>query len=130
MKEITSAWLSAADDDLQSLKEILNNENLTNIVAFHAQQAIEKTFKAVLEEYDGVVPKIHNLETLLPKVSKHIIINSDDFDLLEDLDKLYLDARYPGDFGLLPNGKPTRAEADEFSKLALFVYEKITAILK
>lgn len=130
MKLMTSAWLSAAKDDLLSISEIIHNESLTNIVAFHAQQTIEKSFKALLEEREGAVPKIHNLETLLPKVSRHLLIEGADFELLEDLDKLYTDARYPGDFGLLPNGKPTLVEADAFHKLAVLVYNEISSALK
>ena len=130
MKAITSAWLSAVKDDLQAIDEIIHNENLTNIVAFHSQQAIEKSFKALLEEREGVVPKIHSLETLLPKVSCHLSIEGADFELFEDLDKLYTDARYPGNFGLLPNGKPTLAEAEAFRKLAVLIYTEVNNILK
>ena len=39
------------------------------------------------------------------------------------LDQLYLDARYPGDQGLLPNGKPTVREASTFYKIAKEVFE-------
>jgi HEPN domain-containing protein len=130
MKAITSAWLSAVKDDLQAIDEIIHNENLTNIVAFHSQQAIEKSFKALLEEREGVVPKIHSLETLLPKVSCHLSIERADFELFEDLDKLYTDARYPGNLGLLPNGKPTLAEAEAFRKLAVLIYTEVNNILK
>jgi len=42
-------WLKAAKDDLDSIGYIINAEHLTNIVAFHSQQAIEKTFKSLLE---------------------------------------------------------------------------------
>lgn len=128
MKAITSAWLSAAQDDLTLINEILHNESLTHLVAFHAQQAIEKAFKAVLEEFDGSVPKMHILETLLPKVTHHVELGGD-LDLLEDLDKLYIDARYPGDFGLLPSGKPTTAEAKKFYDLAIAIHKIILNVL-
>jgi hypothetical protein len=35
------------------------NEHLTNMVAFHSQQAIEKSIKAVLEEKENHVPRMH-----------------------------------------------------------------------
>jgi len=38
----------------------------------------------------------------------------------ELLNKLYIDSRYPGEFGLLPTGAPTVDEAREF---ALFAHE-------
>lgn len=57
MKKQAESWLQAAKDDLNVIKEILENNELTNMVAFHAQQLIEKSFKAILEEYKGKFPK-------------------------------------------------------------------------
>ncbi len=42
-------WMKAANDDLILLNDIKNNEQITNLTAFHSQQAVEKTLKAVLE---------------------------------------------------------------------------------
>ncbi len=61
MKKQAESWLSAAKDDLDVIKEIIGNEHLTNMVAFHAQQAIEKSFKAVLEEKTAIVPRVHSI---------------------------------------------------------------------
>ena len=130
MKSITSDWMAAVRDDLELIQEIIHNETLTNLVAFHSQQAIEKSFKAILEEYDGNVPRMHNLETLLPKVNRYVVFIDAEIELLEDLDKLYIDSRYPGDFGLLPNGKPTVGEAKKFYKLALLIHEAVAVTLK
>jgi HEPN domain-containing protein len=44
--------------------------------------------------------------------------------LIEKMDKLYIDARYPGELGLLPDGKPTRADAQEFYACAQSVYRQ------
>ena len=44
-------------------------------------------------------------------------------DLLTLLDQLYIDARYPGELGLLPNGKPTAEEAKEFYSLAVQLHD-------
>jgi HEPN domain-containing protein len=128
MNANSSAWLVSASDDLTLIREILHNEILTHLVAFHAQQAIEKTFKAVLEEYDRSVPRIHSLETLLPKVLEYIDLPME-CELLEDLDKLYIDARHPGDFGLLPNGKPSLEEAKGFLELAESIYAVVLSAL-
>lgn len=128
MKSVSSAWLSAANDDLLLIEEILHNEVLTHLVAFHSQQAIEKSFKAVLEEKEGIVPRIHNLETLLPRVACHVDLQGD-IELLEDLDKLYIDSRYPGDLGLLPYGKPTLEDAERFFRLACGIFRKIAGDL-
>jgi len=128
MKPISVAWLSAANDDLVLIQEIMRNETLTHMVAFHAQQAIEKSFKALLEEREGIVPRIHTLETLLAKITRYAVFEAE-LDLLEDLDKLYVDARYPADFGLLPDGKPTVEEAIAFTELAINMHNKIKSVL-
>ena len=57
MREITKNWLEAASLDLESITLILENDRLTGHVAFHAQQAIEKSLKALIEENGDRVPK-------------------------------------------------------------------------
>jgi len=47
---LTREWLKIANDDLLAIEELINNENLTHIASFHAEQALEKVFKALLEE--------------------------------------------------------------------------------
>jgi HEPN domain-containing protein len=44
--------------------------------------------------------------------------------LIEKMDKLYIDARYPGELGLLPDGKPTHVDAQEFYACAQSIYEQ------
>ncbi|MBN2246619.1 MAG: HEPN domain-containing protein [Candidatus Aminicenantes bacterium] len=50
MKPITKEWLDRAEEDLDVAGEIISKEHLTNMVAFHSQQAVEKTFKSIIEE--------------------------------------------------------------------------------
>lgn len=129
MKDITDEWLKAAKDDLDTIEELINKDHLTNIVAFHAQQCVEKSIKAMMEEYEIPFSKIHSLETLIGKLTNKI-----DFDIENDivlkLDKLYLDARYPGDIGLLPDGKPGVEEAKSFLNFAKTFYSNIRKLLK
>ena len=49
MKDATQQWLNSAETDLRTYKRILDDEFLTNIVAFHSQQVIEKCFKAIID---------------------------------------------------------------------------------
>jgi len=122
MKKITKDWLVSAESDLLLIRMILSQENLTHLSAFHAQQSIEKTFKAVVEENDLGFIKTHSLETLFNIVRKSFSPEID-INLLTLLDQLYIDARYPGELGLLPNGKPSAIEAKEFYTLAMQLYE-------
>jgi HEPN domain-containing protein len=82
MKKQAEAWLKSAQDDLLTIEEIIGNADLTYIGAYHAQQAIEKSFKAVLEENLQSVPRIHNLIALREMVEQFVQIdkNSDSFD--------------------------------------------------
>jgi len=38
---------------------------------------------------------------------------------------VYIDARYPGDMGLLPSGKPTIAEAERFILFSEQLFNRI-----
>jgi len=123
MKGMTSDWLLSADSDLLIIKKILDEVSLTHQLAFHAQQAIEKSFKAVIEEYNLDFIKSHSLETLFNIVKERFTINLD-LDLLIMLDQMYIEARYPGEMGLLPDGKPTITEAKAFADFASIVYQE------
>jgi len=52
MKNLTEAWLVAAKNDLDVIDRIIGADYLSHIVAFHAQQSVEKCFKALMEEHD------------------------------------------------------------------------------
>jgi HEPN domain-containing protein len=60
MKKQAQGWLNSAADDLLVVEEIIGNPLLTHMVAFHSEQAIEKCFKAVLEENEASVPQVHD----------------------------------------------------------------------
>jgi len=129
MKKISEEWLKAAKDDLRVADKIIADEALTHMVAFHSQQCIEKSLKAVMEEYGIDLVKIHNLERLLAIVKNHVKIDVN-IVLIEKMDKLYIDSRYPADFGLLPDGKPTIEDAEEFYDAASSVYEVVKTNLE
>jgi HEPN domain-containing protein len=120
MKRATNEWFISAESDLLLIREILEIENLTHLSAFHAQQSVEKSFKAVIEEFDLGFIKTHSLETLYNLVKKKLP-GQLDTDILIMLDQLYIDSRYPGEMGLLPSGKPSLSEAAEFYKFAQLV---------
>ena len=128
MKEITKQWLDFAKADLLNCELIINQEFLTNIVAFHSQQATEKCFKAIIEEEGVKTERIHNLYNLFTKVELYLDFEVD-LNLLELLDKIYLTSRYPGEMGLLPEGKPTLEEAKEMHEFAEYVFSETNKML-
>ncbi len=119
MKTAAEEWLAAARDDLETVTELLSNPRLTHVAAFHGQQCTEKCLKAVLEEHEQDVPNIHNLITLYGRAKEHLPEAVEmDIDMLDRLNQLYIDARYPGERGLLPEGKPSEKEAQQFFHFA------------
>jgi len=129
MKEIAEHWLNAGQDDLRVMTRIAADESLSHMVAFHAQQCIEKSLKAVMEEYELGHIRIHNLARLFEIVRPKMTFDAEPV-LVEKLDKLYIDARYPAELGLLPNSKPTLADARQFCDLAQTVHAAVKAHLE
>jgi HEPN domain-containing protein len=128
MKPITKEWLNAANDDLIAMEVMLGREEITNMVAFHAQQAIEKSFKAVIEEFNLGKFRTHQLENLYAKILP--ILSGFNETILEELDTVYIEARYPGDLGLMPHGKPSVEEVTIYYLEALKIKEQVEAFLK
>lgn len=124
MKKLTEEWLRAAQDDLDVISRIIDEEHLAHIVAFHAQQCVEKLFKSLAEEYGVEIRKIHNLVTLYGKIEDYFE-KEEDLSLLKTLDSLYIEARYPSELGLLPNGRPTLENALQFYAYAKDIFKMV-----
>ena len=125
MKKQAEEWLRYAYIDLLTIKEIITNENLTSAVAFHTQQCIEKSFKAIIELYNKKVPRIHDLRKLWKVIEENRTIGAVEInmDLLDQVNQVYIDTRYPADYGLLPDGTPSSEKAHEFMTLAEEIYD-------
>ena len=129
MRELTRHWLNAAEDDLKVIGLIIDRPDLTHLTAFHSQQAIEKCFKSVIEEYQIKLSRTHNLQFLYSSIEKLLNITID-VRILSELDDLYIDSRYPGSLGLLPSGKPTLQDAKLFYLTAKDIHSTIITFLQ
>lgn len=129
MKLISEEWLKKAQEDLDVVEEIISKEHLTNMVAFHSQQAVEKALKAIIEEFEIGFEKTHNLERLIGIVRKQINIDVD-LDMIKRLDEVYISTRYPSDLGLLPSGKPSIQDAKELFNFADALYHNVKNLLE
>ena len=49
--------------------------------------------------------------------------------ILTNIDRLYIDSRYPGDLGLMPNGKPSLEEAEKYFQEALKINKQAETFL-
>jgi len=99
MDKAVKEWIDKAEEDFyvaQSLRR-LRKQPAHNAVCFHAQQAIEKLLKALLERAKIRIPKVHDLPNLLDLCAIH-----DPFlaTMREDMLRLSIYAvefRYPGE---------------------------------
>lgn len=130
MKSSTRQWLEFAARDLKASELVLKEPYLTNICLYHCQQTIEKSFKAILEETSINIPRIHSVTTLYEKfpadVKTKIQINTD---VLGTIDDIYIDARYPTDVGLLPDGFPSLEQAMDIYTISKRIFENVSKYL-
>ena len=116
MKQTTKNWITLAEDDLLAAKTLAGEDRLTNLVSFHCQQCLEKCFKAIIEEKDKPSIKSHDLLRL--QLNAGVKLSEPETIMLGIINEIYIDSRYPGELGLLPNGKPTLSEAEAFIQLS------------
>ncbi|MCK9373629.1 MAG: HEPN domain-containing protein [Sulfuricurvum sp.] len=123
---LSKEWLKAAYLDLENIRYIVHVPHLSAIVAFHAQQSTEKSLKALLTYRNVDIPKIHALNRLFDLCQNDL--SSPDDDIVNLLDSLYIESRYPGDMGLLPYGKPTLEDAQKFYDFAEKLFMDVCAL--
>jgi HEPN domain-containing protein len=123
MKQTTREWLKYAEDDLLAARALSHEDRLSNLVAFHCQQCLEKCFKAVIEEMDKPFIKSHDLIRL--QLHANVALTDQEVTLLGLINEVYIDSRYPGDLGLLPNGKPTNIEINLFIEFCETILQKL-----
>lgn len=119
-------WLEYADEDIRAADSTLR-DGIFSAACFHAQQAVEKTVKAILLAKTGRVPKQHSLLRLTDMSERKEMFNQHK-EQLEFLDKFYVPTRYPDALpGSLPEGLPQREDAE---KAVASAKEVITSIKK
>lgn len=127
MKTITSEWLNHAWKDIDAAKRLVEVKHLTGIAAFHSQQAVEKSLKAIIEEYELGLRKTHDVESLYAIIGDRLSL---DEEILEQLNTVYLDARYPAALGLMPGGLPAIEDAKRLLHFAEQTYNSAKTILE
>ena len=76
-----------------------------------------------MEERDIPFVKTHDL-LRLHKLTR-FSLDEEHMKILSIVNEVYLDARYPGEYGLMPNGKPGNKDLQEFIKLAEHVLHMV-----
>lgn len=98
MKQIAREWVKKAEGDYKiALREMRTKNPVYDAVCFHAQQCLEKYFKAILSEKEIVFPRTHDLAALLklslsiaPGLESHVAE-------LSELTAFAVAYRYPGE---------------------------------
>ena len=118
MKKQVKDWIFLAEKDLNASEILIKEEYpLTNIIAFHCQQTIEKYLKAILLENDIPLIITHDLIKLNGMIKEIKDLGIDENKLIP-INEVYVEARYPGEIGLMPDGVPTNEQAMEFIDFA------------
>lgn len=124
MNVLTERWLGFARQDLTGAQVMLR-EGLFNLTCFHAQQCVEKSLKGLLAYRDQASPRIHALTELLTFFTDPELLSLRS--KLTRLDDYYIPTRYPDALpGMLSDGLPGRAEAEEALALAQAVFDFVT----
>lgn len=127
MKPFTQEWLLRAEEDLKAVALLRSQPGLENTCAFHCQQCLEKSLKALIFEQTGNIPRIHDLAALYARVEPQLA--GIDVEMLEEISDVYTDVRYPADIGYLPQGSPTNSDIDRFAQFTQSMFTRIQASL-
>jgi len=126
---LVELWLKYAQDDLNSASVLLR-EGIYNMVCFHSQQAVEKVLKSIIAHYRMEIPRTHNL-IRLQGICENLSgekLEIDDGKLMF-LNDVYIDSRYPADFGLLPGGQSTETDARKAYVSADTIFKYLRSLL-
>ena len=121
MKDLTKEWIKKSEGDVgTAVRESLVKEDANwDAVCFHAQQAVEKYLKGILQEIKKQFSKTHDLSVLLdltlPEFPELSVLADD----LEWLSAFAVEFRYPGEEAL-----------EEDAKHALAIMERALSLLK
>ncbi|MGQ9676796.1 MAG: HEPN domain-containing protein [Chloroflexota bacterium] len=90
-------WMRHARSDLELARSGRAPGVLLEALCFHAQQAAEKSLKAVLVASGIAVPRTHNIKSLLDSLPERLSVPADIADAAILTDYAVV-SRYPGDF--------------------------------
>lgn len=125
VNKIVRQWIEHAEEDLRLAKHAfkLSSACPYKLVAFHAQQCVEKYLKAFLAFKNVDFPYTHNISLLLELCSPYTDW-ARDLQEAEDLTSFAVTARYPG------KDRVTKKDALQAVKTAVTARKIIRKVLK
>ncbi|MBX3364188.1 MAG: HEPN domain-containing protein [Phycisphaeraceae bacterium] len=117
-------WIEGADADLRAA-ELLRSLTPPSpgIVAFHAQQAVEKSLKAYLVLRSIPFPRTHQIDLLMELCGSEVSENLETTRLLR-MTKFAVTTRYPG-----AGPRATAEEADDACQIARAAVQVIELLI-
>ncbi len=94
--KVLRRWLRYAKDDLRTAEILLEQDSVPRNSCFHAQQAAEKSIKAIFVFLQVDFPFTHDLNRLRDSLPEDWTVK-EDFPDLAELSKWAVEFRYPGD---------------------------------
>lgn len=113
MNELAESWLRFARNDLNLAKQAAASNELGGLAAFHCQQAVEKSLKALLVLAGAQPPRVHDLLRLW-KLVHPVYRLAEDLELLGDIGEFYVDGRYPAS---IETGEPPSPFRDHLAQM-------------
>ena len=130
MKRQAKEWLHFSKTDLMTAEKILLEEEISTSTAFHCHQSVEKALKAILENIEHRFPKTHDLLKLLSLVRERGFVIDVETTAIVELDSVYIDARYPVDLGLVPEGRPSLERVKRFYETAKSIHDQVAKTIR
>lgn len=127
MRKNTAAWLTEAQDELESASILFNHRKYRG-TCIHSQQCVEKGLKALILEKGRRPQRTHDIVELLNAVTADGWAVGLPMDEAVFLNSVYR-GRYPTEEGLLPHGEPTEEDARRALKAAETVMAHLRALL-
>jgi HEPN domain-containing protein len=124
VRRLVADWIRKADLDFDTVVRLIAEERFRDIVAFHAQQAVEKYLKALLTRRQVEFPKTHVIRALLVLVQPVEPALAQSLAGASWLSPFGAEIRYPGD---QPETAP--GDAERAHQLARKVRDKVRAAL-
>lgn len=113
-------WLTKADHDRMGAEAALDREPpVTDVAAFHCQQAVEKTLKAYLIHKGERIERTHDLVELMATCARHDPSFQSMSDRVAPLTPYAVRFRYPGPAD--PPYEEVKVALEIVQEIALFV---------
>jgi len=125
-REIILNWLKRARSNLERAKMGKVTQGiLYEDLCFDAQQAVEKSLKAILIKLNQSFPKTHSIGILLKLIEEAGVEIPENINQAKLLTAYAVDSRYPGDYEPV-----SKEEYEEALKIAEDVFKWLDNIIK